>query len=297
MHLLAETQIETKIVAVLLQLSVIILAARIAAIAARKLGQPAVVGEILAGLLMGPSLLSKIPAVHFLFHPTNPALANLGDVFSMFSQLGLIFLLFLIGLEFDFSHLRSTRGSSLAISTTGVAAPFALGVGLAILMFPYFGMDTHVRLGFALFMGTAMSITAIPILGRIMMEMNIARTRLGAITITAAAVDDACGWILLATVSALVKSHFSIAGTLIMVGETTGFALLMVVILRPVLCRWGAIGRSRRQWLAELKFTGDSAGDDFSLCDHHQPNWNLRDLWRVHSGRGFFQRSGISQGR
>jgi Kef-type K+ transport system membrane component KefB len=87
-------------------------------------------------------------------------------------------------------------------------------------------------------MGTAMSITAIPILGRIMMEMNISRTRLGAITITAAAMDDACGWILLATVSALVHSGFSPVGTLIMIAETIAFAGLMVFVLRPILCRW-----------------------------------------------------------
>jgi Kef-type K+ transport system membrane component KefB len=126
----------------------------------------------------------------------------------------------------------------LLISAAGVVAPFVLGVGLAYWMFPHLGMQAYKRLGFALFMGTAMSITAIPILGRIMMEMNIARSRLGAITITAAAVDDACGWILLATVSALVHTGFDIRGTLIMIGETLGFAFLMIVVLRPWLCKW-----------------------------------------------------------
>jgi Kef-type K+ transport system membrane component KefB len=120
-----------------------------------------------------------------------------------------------------------------------------LGVLLALWMFPHLHMSvpdtmdaSKMRFGFALFMGTAMSITAIPILGRIMMEMNIARTRLGAITITAAAVDDACGWILLATVSALVNSGFSPRGTIIMVAETIGYAVFAIVVLRPILCRW-----------------------------------------------------------
>ena len=239
---LADSPLETKVVFVLIKLSVIILAARVAAITARKLGQPAVVGEILAGLILGPSLVGKIPFIQpywqALFHPHSPMLASLDDTFSMLSQLGLIFLLFLIGLEFDFSHLRSTRGASMAISVTGVAAPFTLGIGLALVMFPHLGMASNTRLGFALFMGTAMSITAIPILGRIMMEMNIARTKLGAITITAAAVDDACGWILLATVSALVNSGFKLGGTLIMIGETIVFAALMIVAVRPLLCRW-----------------------------------------------------------
>jgi Kef-type K+ transport system membrane component KefB len=241
---LADGRIETRIVAVLIQISVIILAARVAAQIARRIGQPAVVGEILAGLLLGPSLLGRkqfswiYPYWQAVFHPTAPVLANLSDVFTILSQLGLIFLLFLIGLEFDFKHLKTTRGASLLISATGVVVPFLLGIALAFWMFPYLGKFSDDRLGFALFIGTAMSITAIPILGRIMMEMNIARSRLGAITITAAAVDDACGWIMLATVTALVNSGFNWRGTIIMIGETIGFGLLMIVVLRPVLCRW-----------------------------------------------------------
>ena len=242
--LLADAPLEAKIVAVLIQLSVIILAARAAALLAKKLGQPAVVGEIIAGLVLGPSLLGRKqfffhPYWQKLFHPTDPALTSLHDVSTILSQLGLIFLLFLIGLEFDFKHLRSRRGASLAISITGVVFPFVLGVVLAYWMFPH--LDHHLAqspLGFALFMGTAMSITAIPILGRIMMEMNIARSRLGAITITAAAVDDACGWILLAAVSMLVRSHFDLRSTLIMIGETLAFAVGMIFLVRPWLRRW-----------------------------------------------------------
>src|SRR5262249_22343 len=109
-------------------------------------------------------------------------------------QLGLVFLLFLIGLEFDFGHLRWHGKAALAISLSGIALPFALGLGLAPVLLPH--LESPVRpVGFALFLGTALSITAIPILGRMMMEMGITRTRLGAITIAAAAVDDAFGWI------------------------------------------------------------------------------------------------------
>jgi Kef-type K+ transport system membrane component KefB len=266
---LAETGVETKIVAVLIQLSVIILAARVAALLARRLGQPAVVGEILAGLVLGPSVVGRKGTFFYhywleLFHPSNPALVNLGDVFTVLSQLGLIFLLFLIGLEFDFKHLRRAGGASMFISVTGLVAPFVLGIGLAFWMAPFLHLEVTRRLGFALFMGTAMSITAIPILGRIMMEMNISRTRLGAITITAAAVDDACGWILLATVSALVHSGFSPVGTLVMIGETIAFAGLMIFVLRPILCRWarnsvrdgnGALGINSLAILIAIVFT------------------------------------------
>ena len=223
---------EAKLVAVLGQLVIIILAARGAAVLARRLGQPAVVGEILAGLILGPSVLGHIGFVDHLFHP---AVAGVPDVFAVLSQLGLILLLFLIGLEFDFAHLRSTRGASAAISAAGVAAPFTLGVGLALVMFPYLSPAPVNRLGFALFMGTAMSITAIPILGRIMVELNINRTRLGAVTITAAAVDDAVGWVLLATVSALVTSGFRWQGTALMLAEMAAFAALLVFVAGPPL--------------------------------------------------------------
>ena len=229
---------EARLAAVLGQLVVIIVAARLAAVAARKLGQPAVVGEILAGLVLGPSVLGHIPAVQALFHPALPGGGDLADVFTILSQLGLIFLLFLVGLEFDFGHLRTARGASLAISAAGVVAPFTLGCGLAVAMFPTLvraGTPPVSRVGFALFMGTAMSITAIPILGRIMMELNIARTRLGAVTITAAAADDAAGWILLAAVSAMVRGGFDPVRTGLMLAETAAFAAAMVWVAGPPL--------------------------------------------------------------
>ncbi len=228
---------EARLVAVLGQLVVIIVAARVAAVAARRVGQPAVVGEILAGLVLGPSALGHVPAVAALFHPANPDVGDLRPIFNTLSQLGLIFLLFLIGLEFDFGHLRATRGAALSISAAGVVAPFALGCGLAVVMFPHLAPATAPKseVGFALFMGTAMSITAIPILGRIMMELNLTRTKLGAITITAAAVDDAAGWILLATVGALVRTGFNPGQTAVMLGETALFAALLVFVAGPPL--------------------------------------------------------------
>jgi Kef-type K+ transport system membrane component KefB len=160
----------------------------------------------------------------------------LGWVLTSLSQLGLILLLFLVGLEFDFGHLRWHGKSALAISAAGIALPFALGLALAVAMQPYLG-DVP-PMGFALFLGTALSITAIPILGRMMMELNITRTRLGAVTIAAAAVDDAVGWILLAAVAAIVRAEFDPGRTLLMAAETIGFALLMVVAVRPVLRVW-----------------------------------------------------------
>jgi Kef-type K+ transport system membrane component KefB len=242
--------VESLLVPVLLQLAVILLAARAFAALVRRIGQPSVVGEVIAGLVLGPSLFGWLAPAAWacLFRPTFPGVPHelsdplLAKVFDVLSQLGLILLLFLVGLEFDFGHLRWHGKAALGISLTGIAVPFAFGLGLAPLIHPF--LEPHPdhgpvpALGFALFLGTALSITAIPVLARIMMELGITRTRLGAITITAAAVDDAAGWILLATVAAVVRTGFEPAATAAMVGETLGFGLVMGFVVRPILKRW-----------------------------------------------------------
>jgi Kef-type K+ transport system membrane component KefB len=251
LHLLAAAEngprasAEDVLLPLLVQLAVIIVAARLFAVVFRKIKQPGVVGEIAAGLALGPSLLG-----HFfpdfstaLFHPTihgmtPEASKELFDwILTTLSQLGLVFLLFLIGLEVDFGHLRWHGKSALAISVSGVALPFALGLGLAAVMLPHIG-EVKSEFGFALFLATALSITAIPVLGRMLIELNITRTRIGAIAIAAAAVDDAMGWILLAAVAAVVRANFSLGGTLLMIAMTAGFALFMIFLGRPLLCRW-----------------------------------------------------------
>ena len=224
----------------LVQLIVIILAARLGAVVARRLGQPSVVGEIVAGLLLGPSALGAVaPAFSaFVFGGAGTG-AVLEASLTSFSQIGLILLLFLIGLEFDFSHIRRQSGLAAAISLTGIAAPFALGFGLAIAMLPRFealGAPAAVDpWSFSLFMGTAMSITAIPILGRILIEMGMQHTPIGATVITAAACDDAVGWTLLAAVSAIAVGQFEPLAVIRMLGATAGFAGLCFFVIRPVL--------------------------------------------------------------
>jgi len=240
---LKSLEVEAVLLPLLIQVVVIVLLARLLAVLVRRVGQPAVVGEIAAGLLLGPSVLGRLELVRAIFHPTvhgvDPELFDqlLRWIFTGISQLGLVFLLFLVGLEFDFSHLRWHGKSALGISVSGVALPFALGLGLAYFMHPLVAGDKPF-IGFALFMGTAMSITAIPVLARIMLDLNITRSRLGAITISAAAVNDAIGWILLATVAAIVKAEFDPWRTLLMVAETVGFGLLMAFIGRPLLRAW-----------------------------------------------------------
>ncbi|MCS7160547.1 MAG: cation:proton antiporter [Gemmatales bacterium] len=242
---LRRVHVEEMLLPVLVQLIVIILVARFFATLARRIYQPGVVGEIIAGLVLGPSVFGALfPQIfHALFHPGLPhvphALADhlLTSIFSTLSQLGLIFLLFLVGLEFDFGHLRWHGKAAFFTSVAGIALPFVLGLGLAEWMYPY--VPGLPKLGFALFLATALSITALPILGRIMMELNITRTRLGTITISAAAVDDAGGWILLAAVAGITRAEFELWRIVLMVVETVGFALGLLVLGRPIV-RWFA---------------------------------------------------------
>jgi len=251
---LRHLDVETLLLPVLIQLVVILLTARLFAVLFRKLGQPAVVGEIAAGLVLGPSVLGHLFPTLFaaIFRPTLGDLPHelsdqlVAKVFAMLSQLGLIFLLFLVGLEFDFSHLRWHGKSAVAISVVGIALPFALGLGLAPLLYPHLeahpGTSRPVPLvGFMLFLGLALSITAIPVLARIMMELGITRARLGTITIAAAAVDDALGWILLAGIAAIVRSEFAevpLRLMLIMIGATAAFVAVMLWAIRPLVIRW-----------------------------------------------------------
>src|SRR5262249_39223649 len=155
----------------------------------RQLRQPGVVGEIFAGLALGPSLLGKISPELFreIFHPASPGVPGdffddiLSWSFTSLSQIGLILLLFLIGLEFDFSRLRWHGPSALAISLAGIIVPFGLGVGFGGRIHAM-GITDSPCWPFALFLGTTLAITAMPVLGRMMMELNITRTRLGVVT-------------------------------------------------------------------------------------------------------------------
>jgi Kef-type K+ transport system membrane component KefB len=225
----------------LVQLVVIILAARAGAAVARLLRQPSVVGEIVAGLLLGPSAFGAwFPELFAAVFRAGPGTGgSLEASLASFSQIGLVLLLFLIGIEFDFSHVRRQGGLAAGISLAGIVVPFGLGCGLALVMAPRLE-----RLGatgpldpraFALFMGTAMSITAIPILGRILIEMGLQHTPLGAIVVAAAACDDAVGWTLLAAVSALATGDFEAGRIAGMVAATLAFAAACLFVVRPLL--------------------------------------------------------------
>jgi Kef-type K+ transport system membrane component KefB len=248
---LRKLHLESLLLPILIQLGVILMTARVAAWVARMLKQPNAVGEIAAGLLLGPSFFQRVwPAGYAaIFQPSivdaPPELQPLCDVvlhwiFTMLSQIGLIFLLFIIGLEFDFSHLKSKGRAASLISLSGIVFPFCLGLGLAYLIHPYVNASQNDIdfVGFGLFMGTAMSITALPILGRIMMEMGITHTKLGVITISAAAIDDVMGWMILAAVAAIVRGHFSMMNVGYMVLAAIVFAVGLLFLAGPALRAW-----------------------------------------------------------
>jgi Kef-type K+ transport system membrane component KefB len=222
---------EEIVLQLLYQLIVILLATRLVTALVRRVGQTDVSGEILAGVVLGPSLLGAIFPLfmHELFPPST------GAIFTGLAQVGLIFLMFQIGLEFEFEkHLGGSRRSIVLISLVGLAVPFGLGYFSA----PWF----HARLsepvplfGFQLFFAVAMSITAIPVLGRILMELGLSHTRTAALTIGAAAIDDVSGWTILGAISLLVKGAFSwswvvprIAGLLVYL------AIVFFVIRKPL---------------------------------------------------------------
>ncbi len=224
---------ESALLTVLIQLIVIIGASRLFGTVFRNLGQPQVCGEIAAGLMLGPSLFGGMFPDLFktIFD------SSVSSTFTVMSQLGLVLMMFLIGLEFDFSHVKEHRRAALSISIAGIVVPFALGFALGEFMHPRLHLGGS-AFAFSLFMAAAMSITAIPTLGRIMIEMNIQRTRIGSLTISAAAVGDAVGWIIVALVTAIARSTFDPSKFGFMVTEVIAFALIMMFAVRPMIIYW-----------------------------------------------------------
>ncbi len=241
LSLVATAQVEHLLLPLLWQLLIIILAARLVGLMFRKIGQPEVVGEIAAGLLLGPSFFGWLAPDVFqaIFRPVLDGFpeGTLHWVFVGISQIGLLLLLFLVGMEFEFSQLLSMGTSTIFISLAGILLPFGLGLGLSFFVFDLvcpLANSSGNFWSFAFFLGTAMSITALPILGRMMVEWKVSHTKLAVVTITAAAFDDVSGWILLAGVVAFVTSGFKISSTILMIFYTVAFGLFMILVLRPL---------------------------------------------------------------
>ena len=218
----------------LLQLTVIVLAARIGGEIAQRTGQSEAVGEIIVGILLGPSLFGLLAPelFRYVFHSGAP------EPMQMLSQIGLVLLMFQIGLEFDFSHLgeRRNREAMSWVAAASLIAPFALGYGIGQISAPILSPGAH-PVASALFVATAFSITALPILGRIMMEFNMTRTSLGVIAISAAAIIDVIGWLLLALITTLALSDFQAASFALKVALVLVFFGVSWFGVRPLMKR------------------------------------------------------------
>jgi Kef-type K+ transport system membrane component KefB len=220
----------------LLQILVIILASRLTGYLFRKIQQPTVIGEVIAGILLGPSFLGYFFPETFSFIFPLQSLDNL----QFFSQIGLILFMFIIGMELDLKLLRKTAQTALLVSHASIFFPYLLGVLLSLYLFQDYAPANIGFLPFALFMGISMSITAFPILARILQERGLTKTPLGTISLTSGAIDDVSAWALLAIVIAIVKSGTAL-GAISTVGLTIIYLLMMFFLVQPIFKKIGKI--------------------------------------------------------
>jgi Kef-type K+ transport system membrane component KefB len=216
----------------LIALSTVVLVGRLLREVFHIIGQPPVIGEVIAGVLLGPSFLGAISpaAYHFVLNPS--AVPYLGVV----AQLGVVVYMFLVGVELNPDLVRRQMHATVAISHASIVVPFVLGSALALYLYPRFATADVPFTSFALFIGIAMSITAFPVLARILSDLGMTRTPLGAVALACAAVDDVTAWCLLAFVVGLVQASADSALTVI--GLTLAFIAAMFGLVRPCLPAW-----------------------------------------------------------
>jgi Kef-type K+ transport system membrane component KefB len=215
---------------VLLALVVVLVAARGVGAVFRRLGQPPVVGEVLAGILLGPSLLGRISpaALGFLLPPA------VAPYLGVIAQVGIILFMFLVGLELDPAALRDGAQSTVAISNASITVPFVLGTLLALPLYPLLSTRDVPFTAFALFLGISLSITAFPVLARILGDRGLQRSRLGIIALTCAAVNDVTAWCLLALVVSVIKTQ---PGTALVTVALVAAYVGLLLALRPAVAR------------------------------------------------------------
>ena len=240
------------VAAFFLAVAIVLVVARLFGILAVRLGQPRVMGEVISGITLGPSVLGAVsPNLQASIFPTDVLPA-----FGVAANLGLIFYMFLVGLEVDRESLKGKAVPAAAISNASVAIPMLLGIAVALPLYKLAGPNKKF-VAFALFMGVSMSITAFPVLARILAERRMLKRPLGALAIACAAIDDVTAWFLiaLATTVAVSGSFGEVAKT---IGEATAFTLVMALGVRRILARaataFDEVGRIPSGWLAAIFF-------------------------------------------
>jgi Kef-type K+ transport system membrane component KefB len=220
----------------LLQLIVIVLTARLAGMAIRRIGQPPVIGEIVAGIVLGPSVFGALSPQWFGFLFEKSSLGML----KLLAEIGVLLFLFVVGLELDVSRLRSRAHTAVVVSHASIIVPYFLGVALSFALYSRLAPPNVSFAAFALFLGIAMSITAFPVLVRILNERGLSGTFLGNTAVTCAAVDDVTAWSLLAAVVAIAgaRGFWAAVQTIVL---AVAFIVLMLSAVGPWLRR--AIGR------------------------------------------------------
>jgi Kef-type K+ transport system membrane component KefB len=224
------------VVHLLVQLSAMLVMGRLFAEAARKINQPAVIGEIIAGILLGPTVLGMLQPEWFeALYPTN---SGAGIVLTGFVQVAVVMLLFIAGLEVDLHIVWQQGRQAVTTSVFGLIIPFSIGFTFPYFFSEFFGInDVNARLTFALFMGTAMAITALPVIVRILMDLNIFRSKMGLLVVASAMVDDLVGWLIFSVILGLIGKgggSMPLINTIIL---TIGYAAFMLTIGRGLLNR------------------------------------------------------------
>jgi Kef-type K+ transport system membrane component KefB len=219
---------------VLLALSAIIVAGYVLGRLLRFAGQPRVIGEILAGIALGPSLLGRIsPEAYEFVLP-----ASVAPLLGIIAQLGVILYMFLLGLELNLGAVRSRARATLTISAASILVPFALGLGLALFLYPRLASSDVALASFTMFLGVALAITAFPVLARILTDREMKKTEIGAMALSCAAVNDVAAWCLLALVVGITQAK--VGGAVFVLLATVVFVGIMMLVVRPVAHRFVA---------------------------------------------------------
>jgi len=225
--------VTSPLLTLLLQITVTLVVAGAFSVLARRVGEPAVVGEMVAGIFLGPTVLGALlPRFHaYVFAPASLAPLRL------FGEIGVVVFMFCVGLRTSGETIRRNRTAALLVSHASIVAPFALGIGTAWLLYPRYAGASTPFLTFALFIGVAMSITAFPVLARILADRDWTHTNVGTVALTCAAIDDVTAWCLLAVITAIAQWQHQVRAVVVTLASIALFTLILFKVVKPLVAR------------------------------------------------------------